>query len=282
MKKPIMNQHRTWTAAGLLLGLTLMTLGGRGIAAEYQVYEPTIGQAGKDVVWVPTTPQLVEKMLDLAKVTPQDFVIDLGSGDGRNVIAAGKRGARALGVEYNPDMVELSRKLVKDAGVTERVTIVQGDMYEADISQATVMALFLLPSNLEKLKDKFLALKPGTRIVMNTFTVPGWQADVTEQLQDGCESWCTALLHIVPAKVAGRWRVDNGELVLGQEFQMLSGSLAAGGTTTAIAEGRMNGADITFTVAKTTYTGRVDGDRITGTATSGATKRPWTATRVSQ
>jgi precorrin-6B methylase 2 len=209
-------------------------------------------------------------------------VIDLGSGDGRNVIAAGKRGARALGVEYNPDMVELSRKLVKDAGVTERVTIVQGDMYEADISQATVMALFLLPSNLEKLKDKFLALKPGTRIVMNTFTVPGWQADVTEQLQNGCESWCTALLHIVPAQVAGRWRVDNGELVLGQEFQMLSGSLTAGGAATPIAEGRMNGADITFTVAKTTYTGRVDGDRITGTATSGATKRPWTATRVSR
>jgi precorrin-6B methylase 2 len=218
----------------------------------------------------------------MAKVTPQDFVMDLGSGDGRNVIAAAKRGARGLGVEYNPDMVELSRRLAREAGVADKATFVQGDMYEADVSKATVLALFLLPSNLEKLKDKFLALPPGTRIVMNTFTVPGWQADVTEQLTDGCESWCTALLHIVPAKVAGRWRFDGGELVLGQEFQMLSGSVSAGGATTPVAEGRMNGDQMTVTVAGTTYTGRVTGDRITGTATRAGTKREWTATRVAQ
>ena len=140
--------------------------------------------------------------------------MDLGSGDGRNVIAAGKRGARAMGVEYNPDLVELSRQKAKEAGVSDKVTFVQGDMYEADISKASVMALFLLPSNLEKLKDKLLALKPGSRIVMNTFTVEGWEADVTERLENNCESWCTALLHIVPAKVAGTWQFEGGELAL--------------------------------------------------------------------
>ena len=128
-------------------------------------FEPTPGQAGKDVVWVPTPPELVEKMLDMAKVTPQDIVMDLGSGDGRNVIAAAKRGARAIGFEFNPDMVALSRRLAQEAGVPDRATFVEGDMFEADISKATVLALFLLPSNLDKLAPKFLALKPGTRIV---------------------------------------------------------------------------------------------------------------------
>ena len=112
---------------------------------------------------MPTPPELVEKMLDMAQVTPQDIVMDLGSGDGRNIIAAAKRGARAIGVEYNPEMVALSRRLAKEAGVSDRATFIEGDMFEADISKATVLALFLLPSNLDKLAPKFLALKPGTQ-----------------------------------------------------------------------------------------------------------------------
>jgi SAM-dependent methyltransferase len=169
-------------------------------AAAQQTYVPEVGQEGKDVVWVPTSPELVEKMLDLAKVTPADFVIDLGSGDGRNVIAAAKRGARALGVEFNPDMVALARRLAAEAGVSDKATFVEGDMYEADISGATVLALFLLPKNLEQLKPKMLAMKPGSRIVLNTFAIPDWKPDVTETITGSCSSWCTALLYHVPAK----------------------------------------------------------------------------------
>src|SRR6187549_939619 len=147
----------------------LFSLGAGTAAAQTATYEPQSGQAGKDVVWVPTPPELVENMLDMAKVTPQDIVMDLGSGDGRNVIAAAKRGARAYGFEFNPEMVALSRRKAQEAGVADRATFIEGDMFEADISKATVMALFLLPSNLDKLAPKFLALRPGTRIVNNTF-----------------------------------------------------------------------------------------------------------------
>ena len=163
-------------------------------------FKPTVGQQGKDSVWVPTSPELVEKMLDLAKVTKEDFLIDLGSGDGRMVIAAAKRGARALGVEFNPDMVKLSQKLAADAGVSDRATFVQGDMFEADISKATVLALFLLPDNLVRLEPKFRALRPGTRIVVNTFGIADWKPDVTEVLTENCNNWCTAMLYRIPPK----------------------------------------------------------------------------------
>ena len=164
------------------------------------VYVPQVGQQGKDVVWVPTPEELVEKMLDLAKVTSADYVIDLGSGDGRNVIAAAKRGARALGVEYNPDMVALANLRAAEAGVSDKAKFVQGDMFEADFSEATVLAMFLLPDNLDRLKPKMARMKPGTRIVLNTFGVPGWKADVTERIEGNCSSWCTALLYTMPAK----------------------------------------------------------------------------------
>src|SRR5919112_2236907 len=143
--------------------LVLVIAGSAQAQEKPKPFEPTVGQAGKDVVWVPTPPELVEKMLDIAKVTPQDYVIDLGSGDGRNVIAAAKRGARAYGFEFNPDMVALSRRRAQEAGVADKATFIEGDMFEADISKATVLALFMLPSNLDKLAPKFLALRTGTR-----------------------------------------------------------------------------------------------------------------------
>src|SRR5262245_42447615 len=177
-------------------------------------FKPTVGQAGKDVVRVPTPAALVEKMLDMAKVTPQDFVMDLGSGDGRNIIAAAKRGAKAVGVEFNHDMVELSRKQAAEAGVSDKATFIEGDMYEADISKATVLALFLLPHNLNKLTAKFMALPPGSRIVGNTFAPEGWAADESETIGGECVSWCTSLLWIVPAKVDGTWKLPTGELML--------------------------------------------------------------------
>ena len=177
--------------------LLLLVLFAFPLAAQ-QPFTPKVGQEGKDSVWVPTSPELIEKMLDMAKVTADDFVIDLGSGDGRMVIAAAKRGARALGVEFNPDMVKLSRQNAADAGVAARATFVEGDMFEADISKATVLALFLLPDNLRRLEPKFRALRPGTRIVVNTFGITDWTPEATETLTENCMSWCTAMLYRVP------------------------------------------------------------------------------------
>ena len=200
----------TRTSRPLLVALAL-AVSVADAPAQTTPFTPTPGQPGKDVVWVPTPQELVEKMLDMAKVTPQDLVMDLGSGDGRNVIAAAKRGARAIGFEYNPEMVAISRRLAKEAGVLDRATFVEGDMFEADISKATVLALFLLPSNLDKLMPKFLALKPGTRIVNNTFGVTGWEPGASETIEGTCTSWCTAVLNIVPAQVAGTWRAGSSE-----------------------------------------------------------------------
>ena len=241
-------------------------------------YTPFVGQPGKDVIWVPTPYALVDKMLDMAKVTSQDYVIDLGSGDGRNIIAAAKRGARALGVEWEAEMVELSRRYAKEEGVGERARFVQGDMFEADISQASVMALFLLPANLEKLRDKFLALRPGSRIVSNGYQIPGWQPDETEESRGDCGNWCTAYLYYVPAKAEGKWRLGDGALEIEQKINVLGGNFASRGLTVPIAEGRIRGFEVSFTAGGESYTGRVEGDTIRGT--KGSAKEPWTATRV--
>ena len=242
-------------------------------------YVPSSGQAGKDVVWVPTATVMVDKMLEIAKVTPEDYVIDLGSGDGRNVIAAAKRGAQALGVEYNNDMVEYSRRAAEMEGVADKALFVQGDMYEADISRATVMALFLLTENLRRLRPKLLGLRPGTRIVANTFGIEGWTADETHKVEGDCGYWCVALLYIVPARVAGTWRLPQGEIKLEQNFQTLSGTLSSGGASIPIANGRLRGDQIRFTVGGADYAGRVNGDTMQGHV-KGATIGAWTATRL--
>ena len=148
----------------------------QGAQAPAKPFEPVSGQPGKDVVWVPTPQALVEKMLDLAKLTPQDFHMDLGSGDGRTVITAAKRGARSEGIEYNPDMVALSERNAKAAGVTERATFRKADLFETDFSKAQVITLFLLPTINKKLRPQILNMKPGTRIVSNTFTMGDWTA----------------------------------------------------------------------------------------------------------
>src|SRR3982751_4069046 len=176
-----------------------------------QTFEPYEGQPGKDVVWVPTRPALAEKMLDLAGITTRDFVIDLGSGDGRLVIAAAKRGARALGVEYEQEMVALARRNAAAAGVGDRAQFIQGDMFQADISKATALVLFLLPTNLNRLVPKFLELPAGTRIVNNTYHIDGWDEERSVEAGGECVSWCSALLYLVPARVAGAWRLPAGE-----------------------------------------------------------------------
>jgi precorrin-6B methylase 2 len=255
------------------LAFAAMTLVVPG-ALPAQTNVPTVNQSGKDAPWVPTSSELVEKMLDMAGVTPQDFVMDLGSGDGRNVIAAAKRGAHALGVEYDPDLVELSRRLAKEAGVADKATFVQGDMYKADVSKATVLALFLVPENLDKLQAKFLAMKPGTRIVLNTFGVTDWDPDASETIGAPCSTWCTANLLIVPAQVAGTWHAGNAEMNLKQYYQVVRGTI---GTQNVI--GRLRGDQITLTAGATEYKGRVVGKRMEGTATTAGKERPWTATR---
>jgi len=227
-------------------------------------YEPQSGQEGKDVVWVPTPQVLVDKMLDMAKVTPNDFVMDLGSGDGRTVITAAKRGARALGVEYNPDMVELSRRNALKEGVSGKASFVKADLFETDFSKASVITMFLLPDINIKLRPKILGLKPGTRIVSNSFTMGDWDADerATISTADGCTtSWCTALLWIVPARVAGTHKLPKGEVALKQEFQMLTGTLTTDGNTYAL-EGRVRGEDVSIKAGGREYRGKMNGQRL--------------------
>ena len=243
-----------------------------------QEFQPEVGQSGKDVVWVPTPQALVDKMLDLGRVTAADYVIDLGSGDGRTVITAAKRGARALGIEYNPDMVALSQRNAAKEGVTGKATFMKADLFESDFSQATVITMFLLPDINLKLRPKILDLKPGTRIVSNSFTMGEWQHDRSVQAteSEGCQSYCTAYLWIVPAKVEGSWKLPQGELTLKQSFQMITGTLKAGGKETAI-KGRLTGDQISFKAGDAQYSGRIGADGIKGTVKASSGTTDWTA-----
>jgi SAM-dependent methyltransferase len=263
----------------LLLALFLSALTA-GASAQAQrakdEYQPQVGQEGKDVIWVPTPQALVDKMLDMAKVTPKDYVMDLGSGDGRTVITAAKRGAKALGIEYNPDMVELSKRNAAKEGVSDRANFVKADLFESDFSQATVITMFLLPDINIRLRPKILDMKPGTRIVSNSFTMGEWVPDEEGTVKNGCASYCTALLWIVPARVDGTWQLPQGELALKQTFQMISGTLRSGNVSTPI-NGRLNGDQISFTAGGNQYTGYVNGNVMEGNVGSGGS---WKASRA--
>ena len=239
-------------------------------------YQPQVGQEGKDVIWVPTPQALVERMLDISKVTAKDYVIDLGSGDGRTVIAAARRGAKALGIEYNQEMVELSKRNAAKENVSDRATFAKADLFETDLSAATVITMFLLPDINLKLRPKLLDLRPGTRVVSNSFTMGDWKPDETASVKNGCASYCTALLWIVPAKVEGNWRLGDGELSLKQTYQEISGSLRRGGNVVTIANGKLNGDRIIFNAGGSLYVGRVSGNSMEGTISSGGN---WQASR---
>jgi hypothetical protein len=253
----------------LLLALSIvLATGVLPRAQATDTYKPTVGQPGKDVVWVPSPQALVDTMLDMAKVTPQDLVMDLGSGDGRTVITAARRGVRAMGVEYNPDLVQLSKNAAAAAGVSARATFVQADLFTVDLSRATVITMFLLPTLNLQLRPTLLNLKPGTRVVSNTFHMEQWEPDEKITLgPDGCASWCTAMLWIIPAKTQGTWRTPQGNLTITQTFQMISGTLGSTPIT-----GKLTGDQIAFTAASTQYTGRVNGNTIQGPN--------WTASRI--
>jgi len=260
----------------LLITLCLPLLDYPASAQPATDYQPSVGQEGKDVIWVPTPQALVDKMLDMAKVTPKDYVIDLGSGDGRTVITAAKRGSKALGIEYNPDMVELSKRNAAKEGVSDKASFMKADLFESDFSQAQVITMFLLSSINIKLRPKILDLKPGTRIVSNTFDMGEWKPDETATLP-GCNSWCTAHLWIVPAKTEGTWKLPQGELTIKQSFQMINGTLKSANATTPV-NGKLNGDQISFSAGSASYTGRVNGNAMEGTV--GGNK--WSATRAAQ
>jgi SAM-dependent methyltransferase len=264
------------------VGLVLVLLPAVAHAQATQEFEPQLAQPGKDVVWVPTPEPMVDVMLDLARVTPEDVVVDLGSGDGRLVIAAAQRGARARGVEYNPDMVALSRRRASQAGVQDRVTFVEGDMFEADIADASVMAVFLLTENMRRLQTKFLSLRPGTRIVSNTFGIPEWPADARVTRSD-CTAWCTALLWVVPAQVGGEWQVEGGPtLRLDQHFQKVSGLLAGPVGSSTIQGGTVSGAEVSLTIGDIAVVARLEADQLVGTSTEAGRTSPWKATRLAR
>jgi len=278
-----MNQANYFSA--ILIMLLMSWTGNLLTAQEIQPVEinrPIYGQDGKDVTWIPTPQPLIEAMLTAADVTADDFVIDLGSGDGRAVITAAKRGARGRGIEYNHDLVEYSKRLAEAEGVADRVEFFEGDIFEADLSEATVITMFLLPSLNVRLAPVFMELNPGTRIVSNSFGMGEWVPDDTARSARPCRSYCDALLWIVPAKVEGKWQFPEGELVLHQKYQMVTGSLTRAGRTTNLYNGKLRGDLITFYAGFREYTGRVSGDQIEGISKSVQNQSVWRAFRSYQ
>ena len=231
-------------------------------------YQPEVGQAGKDVIWVPTPDSLVKAMLTVAEVKPTDYVVDLGSGDGKIAIAAARDfGARSLGVEYNPDMVALARRNAQRAGVSGKASFINGDIFETDFTDASVVTMYLLPSLNLKLRDTLLKMKPGTRILSHAFTMGEWEPERTISTDDA-----TGYFWIVPAQVAGRWAFEVGNerfaAEIGQQFQKLS--VARGGP---LKDGHVKGSTIHLVRANgLELVGELRGNQIVGSG--------WVATRI--
>lgn len=266
----------------LVLAAACLALGVPPAHAQLEsLNEPPV-LPGKDVPWVPTPDAAVDRMLAMAQVGPRDLVYDLGSGDGRIAIMAAKRfGARAVGVEYDPSMIEVSRTAARREGVADRVRFVQGDLFEFDFRAATVVTLYLLTSINVELRPRILALRPGTRVASHMFRMGDWQPDESARVGSS-----DVYLWIVPARVAGTWAMTRtpagaAELVLAQQFQRLSGSLRVAGETLPLAQASLRGDEIRFAVtgaggARQAFVGRVAGDRMAGEGDA----QPWSAVRV--
>lgn len=250
-------------------------------------YKPQVGQAGKDVVWVPTPDEVVQRMLRMAKVTAQDTVYDLGAGDGKIAIAAGKLGATAVGIEYNPDMAKLAQCYVQAEDLTGKTRIIQGDVFKEDFSKATVVTMYLLPELNLKLRPIILDMKPGTRVTSHQFTMGDWEADETAEVD-----YRSAYLWIVPAKVQGTWTLreqgpGNAQYTvnLNQKYQKVSGDVAAGSAKQPLVGATVRGEEIRFAFnddkgVTRTLTGTVRGNELTGTLKSaGGAETKVTGTR---
>ena len=265
--------------AGLLAACLLAALllaPGAG-AQDNDNYRPERYQDGKDVVWLPSQAALVKQMLDMARLVPGDLVIDLGSGDGITVIAAAKRGVAALGIEYDEKLVAFARRTAEQEGVADKARFVQGDFFQTDFSHATVLTLFILRHLNLQMRPAILNMRPGTRIISNTFDMDDWIPDERATAVGDCEYFCTALLWIVPARAAGSWKTDHGMLHLEQRFQMLTGTLTHGASEEPV-EGKLIGAEIVLAAGRTILRGRVKGNSIEGTVRENGQERPWRAT----
>lgn len=268
-------------AAALALLMGLASAADAKTRAECErEYTPQRAQDGKDVIWLPTEDGIVARMLEMAKVTADDKIYDLGAGDGKIPIAAGKLfGATAIGIEYDADLVKHAQCLAEAEGVADRVQIVQGDIFETDFSDATVVTLYLTTVLNVRLRPTLLAMQPGTRVLSYSFTMGEWDADEHLDTDDG-----SAYLWIVPANAAGTWtfRPDAGgeafDVTLEQTFQRLSGAAGA-----AFVTGKLAGAMVDFAIgrgnAATRVSGTVQGDRISATVTRNGESRPYSATR---
>jgi hypothetical protein len=237
-------------------------------AVSAQKFEPQVGQAGKDVIWVPTPDEVVDRMLTMAQVGPNDFHMDLGSGDGKIVIAAAKRGAKALGIEYNPDMVKVAQDNAQKAGVAEKASFRRADIFQTDFSQATVITLYLLPALNMKLRPTILSMRPGTRVVSHSFTMEDWEADEISTM-DGRRAY----FWVVPASVQGSWILEannqKADVQLEQVFQKINGSVNLGALQGGLRDAKLRGSNISFAYVDNTgmrrdFTGRVNGPRMEG------------------
>jgi hypothetical protein len=248
-------------------------------------YEPVRGQAGKDVIWIPTPEGLIDKMLTAAKVTEQDRVFDLGAGDGIIAItAARKYGAQSVGIEYNPDMAQFARRKVAEAGMTDKVKIITGDIFIEDFSSATVVTLYLMPHLNLKLRPILLKMKPGTRVVSHAFTMGDWEPDETMAYQHS-----QGYFWVVPAQIEGDWvmtGLSGGpmRMSMSQSFQNIGGTLTRGSQTLAMLGARLRGDEVKFQFITQdrkvhAFSGRVEGRRITGTVVSEYMHTPVEITR---
>ncbi|MGZ5090364.1 MAG: class I SAM-dependent methyltransferase [Burkholderiales bacterium] len=282
-----------WRAAPLAALIALFSALTLSVPAEAQPaagskdFTPSVGQEGKDVIWVPTPQSLVDRMLQMADTKSTDFVIDLGAGDGRTVITAAKKfGARALGIEYNPDMVELAKRNAEKEGVAGRAQFIRADIFQTDFTQATVLTLYLLPSLNVKLRPTILNMKPGTRVVSHAFTMDDWQADQVDSSEGR-----TAYMWIVPAKAAGTWRIEVAggpryEATFIQQYQNIGGSAKIDGRPVQFSNGKLRGEAVSFRIEDAgtprDFTGRVSGDRMEGTLKTANGETKWTATRMGE
>ena len=254
-------------------------------AAQQKPYEPSVGQAGKDVIWVPTPDEVVDRMLRMAQVTSSDLVYDLGAGDGKIAIAAAKKfGARSVGIEYNPEMAKFAQGNAEKAGVTGKARIVNGDIFATDFTQATVITMYLLPALNLKLRPQILSMRPGTRVVSHSFTMEDWEPDETSNM-DGRRAY----FWVVPANVNGGWALETGadktELAFEQRFQKIEGSIGLGHTQGGLRDARLRGANISFAYVDNNgvlrnYTGLVTGGKMEGTfRADNGTEGRWSATK---
>ena len=275
------------TTAVALAAFAVATLAMQGVPPEGdEEYRQRSGQPGKDVIWVPTPDALVTQMLRAAKTTAKDLVYDLGAGDGKIAIAAAKEfGARAVGIEYNPELAALARRNAERAGVADRVTIVTGDIFKEDFSHATVVTMYLLPELNLRLRPLLLRMTPGTRVVSHSFHMGEWEADETLSLDTR-----DALLWVVPADVGGHWQFKEKDgswearVDIEQRFQRIGGTLTRGNTTRPLLGATIAGAQLAFTFVDSdggirTVRGRIDGDAFSGNLVFVRREIPITGTR---